>query len=40
MANNRVYGAFFPGKKPAGSTAQVRNVVGTKVEVEAVAYRP
>ena len=39
-AFNRVYGEFFPGKKPARSTAQVRNVVGTKVEIEAVAYRP
>jgi len=39
-AFNRVYGEFFPANKPARSTAQVRNVVGTKVEIEAIAYRP
>jgi len=38
-AFNRVYSEFFPGNKPARSTAQVRNVVGTKVEIEATAYR-
>jgi reactive intermediate/imine deaminase len=37
---NRVYGEFFPGNKPARSTLQGKNMVGTKVEVEAVAYKP
>jgi len=36
---NRVYSEFFPGNKPARSTTQVKNVVGTKVEIEVIAYR-
>jgi reactive intermediate/imine deaminase len=39
-AFNRVYGEFFPGKKPARSTIQGNNMVGTSVEIEAVAYKP
>nr|WP_311529934.1 RidA family protein [uncultured Ralstonia sp.] len=37
---NRVYGEFFPENKPARSTLQGNNMVGTKIEIEAVAYRP
>jgi reactive intermediate/imine deaminase len=37
---NRVYGEFFPGKKPTRSTIQARNMVGSKVEIEVIAYRP
>ncbi len=37
---NRVYSEFFPGNKPARSTTQAKNMVGTKIEIEAVAYRP
>jgi reactive intermediate/imine deaminase len=37
---NRVYSEFFRDHKPARSTLQARNVVGSKVEIEAVAYRP
>ncbi len=37
---NRVYGEIFGDHKPARSTLQGTNVVGTKVEIEAVAYRP
>ncbi len=36
---NRVYGEFFPGNKPARSTIQAQNMVGTVVEIEVVAYR-
>jgi len=39
-AFNRVYGEFFHATKPARSTLQGTNMVGTKVEIEAVAYRP
>ena len=37
---NRVYAEFFPGNKPTRSTIQAKNMVGTKVEIEAVAYKP
>ena len=36
---NRVYSEFFPGNKPARSTIQANNMVGTAVEIEVVAYR-
>ena len=39
-AFNRVYGEFFGGNKPTRSTLQATNMVGTKVEIEAVAYKP
>ncbi|HEX2010176.1 MAG TPA: RidA family protein [Roseateles sp.] len=37
---NRVYSEFFPGNKPTRSTMQANNMVGTKVEIEVVAYKP
>jgi reactive intermediate/imine deaminase len=37
---NRVYGEFFPGKRPARSTIQAANMVGTKLEIEAIAFKP
>ena len=37
---NRTYSEFFPGSKPARSTMQSTNMVGTKVEIEAIAYKP
>ena len=37
---NRVYGEFFPGKRPARSTIQATNMVGTKIEIEAIAFEP
>lgn len=37
---NRIYGEFFPGGKPARSTLQGRNMAGTKIEVEAIAFNP
>jgi reactive intermediate/imine deaminase len=37
---NRVYGEFFPGNKPTRSTIQATNMVGTKLEIEAIAYKP
>jgi 2-iminobutanoate/2-iminopropanoate deaminase len=37
---NRVYGEFFPRKPPARSTIQGTNMVGTKIEIEVVAFRP
>ena len=39
-AFNRVYVEFFPGNKPTRSTMQERNMAGTKVEIEVIAYRP
>lgn len=39
-AFNRVYGEFFGGRKPARSTLQAKNVAGSKVEIEAIAYLP
>ena len=35
---NRVYSEFFPGNKPARSTLQGKNMVGTKIEIEVIAY--
>ena len=37
---NRIYGEFFPGNKPSRSTLQATNMVGTKIEIEAIAYKP
>jgi 2-iminobutanoate/2-iminopropanoate deaminase len=37
---NHVYSEFFPGDKPARSTIQGRNMVGTKIEIEVIAYKP
>jgi reactive intermediate/imine deaminase len=37
---NRVYSEFFHGNKPTRSTIQAKNMVGTKVEIEVIAYRP
>ncbi|MFJ1208758.1 RidA family protein [Burkholderia pyrrocinia] len=37
---NRVYGEFFRENKPSRSTVQATNMVGTKVEIEAIAYKP
>ena len=37
---NRVYGEFFPGNKPTRSTIQAKNMVGTKIEIEVIAYKP
>ena len=36
---NRVYNEFFPGNKPARSTIQAKNMVGTKIEIEVIAYK-
>jgi 2-iminobutanoate/2-iminopropanoate deaminase len=37
---NRVYSEFFPGNKPTRSTIEAKNMVGTKVEIEVIAYKP
>lgn len=37
---NRVYREFFPGKPPARSTIQATNMVGTKIEIEVIAFKP
>jgi reactive intermediate/imine deaminase len=39
-AFNRVYADFFGGRKPARSTLQGANMAGTRIEIEAVAYKP
>ena len=39
-AFNRVYVEFFPGNKPTRSTIQGKNMAGTKVEIEVIAYKP
>jgi reactive intermediate/imine deaminase len=36
---NRAYSEFFPGNKPARSTIQAKNMVGTKIEIEVIAYK-
>lgn len=36
---NRVYREFFPGNAPARSTLQATNMAGTKVEIEALAFK-
>ena len=36
---NLVYAEFFPSNKPSRSTLQATNVVGTKIEIEAIAYK-
>jgi 2-iminobutanoate/2-iminopropanoate deaminase len=38
-AFNRVYSEFFPGNKPTRSTMQAKNMVGTKIEIEVIAYK-
>jgi enamine deaminase RidA (YjgF/YER057c/UK114 family) len=38
-AFNRVYVEFFPGNKPTRSTIQGKNMAGTKIEIEVIAYR-
>jgi reactive intermediate/imine deaminase len=38
-AFNRIYAEFFPGNKPSRSTLQAKNMIGTKVEIEAIAYK-
>src|SRR5215471_18926385 len=37
---NRVYGEFFPRKRPARSTIQATNMVGTRIEIEVIAFKP
>ena len=37
---NRVYSEFFPGRRPARSTIQAKNMVDTKIEIEVIAYKP
>jgi reactive intermediate/imine deaminase len=37
---NRVYGEFFRANKPSRSTLEMKNMVGTKIEIEAIAYKP
>lgn len=37
---NRIYSEFFPGNKPTRSTMQANNMVGTKLEIEVIAYKP
>lgn len=37
---NGVYEEFFPASKPSRSTLEARNMVGTKIEIEAIAYKP
>lgn len=39
-AFNRVYREFFSGAKPARSTTQARLVVESRVEIEAIAWKP
>ncbi|SOY69471.1 Enamine/imine deaminase [Cupriavidus taiwanensis] len=36
---NRVYREFFRDRKPSRSTLQAENMVGSKVEIEAIAYK-
>src|SRR5512132_1055995 len=37
---NRIYGEFFPGNRPTRSTMQARNMLNTRIEIEAIAYKP
>ncbi|HEX7910533.1 MAG TPA: RidA family protein [Paraburkholderia sp.] len=37
---NRIYGEFFRENKPSRSTLHAKNMVCTKVEIEAIAYKP
>ena len=37
---NKAYAEFFPKGKPARSTVESRLMIGAKVEIEAVAYKP
>ena len=37
---NRVYGEFFPQKRPARSTIHSKNMINTKIEIEVIAYKP
>jgi reactive intermediate/imine deaminase len=36
---NRIYGEFFRENKPSRSTIQAKNMDGTKIEIEAIAYQ-
>jgi reactive intermediate/imine deaminase len=36
---NRVYAEFFPGNKPSRAALQAKNMAGTKIEIEAIAYK-
>jgi reactive intermediate/imine deaminase len=36
---NRIYGEFFRENKPSRSTIQATNMVGTRIEIEAIAYK-
>jgi 2-iminobutanoate/2-iminopropanoate deaminase len=36
---NCVYAEFVPGNKPSRSNLQAKNMVGTKIEIEAIAYK-
>jgi len=36
---NRAYAEFFPGSKRSRSTLQAKNMAGTKIEIEAIAYK-
>ena len=37
---NRIYAEFFGENKPSRSTVQAKNMVGTRIEIEAIAYKP
>ena len=37
---NRVYGEIFRDHKPSRSTLQAKNVAGSRIEIEAIAYKP
>lgn len=37
---NRVYREFFSGRTPARSTLEATNMVGTKIEIEVIAFKP
>ena len=39
VSGQLAYTEFFPGNKPARSTLQVKNMAGTKTEIEAIAYK-
>lgn len=36
---NHVYSEFFPQNKPTRSTIEAKNMAGTKVEIEVIAYK-
>ncbi len=39
-AFNRAYSEFFPENRPTRSTMQGKNMAGTKIEIEVIAYKP